>query len=175
MLLVAPSAEAVAATPSMSEESNSLAGDPAQVIGQRRRSKLDRSFRRSRRASSRRGRRMLIVIFCVLGGMNVLVYFGVPRESHTPALLAAIVTSLLWYAALLAGIWRRKNWCRYALILVQFLAVAAFTIVVPSSLQVLDDPRALGIFVADIAICSATAWALARSPDIKRLTRPSHE
>jgi len=53
--------------------------------------------------------------------------------------------------------------------------VAAFTIVVPSSLQVLDDPRALGIFVADIAICSATAWALARSPDIKRLTRPSHE
>jgi uncharacterized MnhB-related membrane protein len=159
----------------MSEEFNSFATEPAQVIGPRRRTKRDRNSRRSRRASCQRGRLMLLGIFCVLVGMNALVYFGVPRDGETSGPASAIMASSVWYTALMVGIWRRRDWCRNVLICVQLLAVAVFMIVVPSSLQILDNSRALGIFAANISVLAAIAWTLMRSPDIKRLTSRSYD
>jgi hypothetical protein len=159
----------------MAEEINPLAGDGLRTASSRRHAKRQRNPRRSRRGNSRRGRQLLILIFCVLAVMNSLLYFAVPPEADGTWLPAAIIGASLWYTFLLIGIWRRRAWCRQAMICVQGAVVAALMIVVPSSNQILDNSRSLVVFLASMAVSSAMAWILARSPDIQRLTSRSYE
>jgi NADH:ubiquinone oxidoreductase subunit K len=79
------------------------------------------STRRSRRGNFVKGRAWLVVIFLLLCGLNCLTYFA---AAHKREVMGPIINSSLWSVVLLAAIWCRKNWARYAMVILMLVSVA---------------------------------------------------
>jgi hypothetical protein len=141
----------------------------------RRRSGRRRARRQKERSRTRglRARWLLILIFCALRLADLLYYFGFQAaidRADKSRLLGAIVAGVIWTTALLMGVWLRRDWCRYVLMIFLGLAVAGALIAIPSVLPMLASHNAVAILGAGTLINAAIAWLLAWSPDIKRLT-----
>jgi hypothetical protein len=132
------------------------------------------------RPSTRRGRQLLLLIFCVSRAMDVLYYFGfhVTGDRAAPMNmvgLVCIVTDAIWTTALLAGIWHRQNWCRYFLTFFLEIAIFGAVVVVPCLYPVLTDERLMTLLGAGTLVNAAIAWLLITSPDIRRITSKAYD
>ncbi len=125
--------------------------------------------RRRQQGSVTRGKVLLVVIFCVLRGVDLLMYFGTTGSDKT-RLLASIITTGIWTTALLVGIWKRQNWARYFLIVLVLLGVFAYALFTPDVVQDKGTGSPLlAVFIIAGAANAGIAFCLIRSRHIRRL------
>jgi hypothetical protein len=101
------------------------------------------------------------------------MYLASPAADKS-RILASIITGAIWTTALLAGVWFRRNWCRYALLLILLLSVASSMIFLPGLFEQPVNYAVLKILSVVTLVNGAAAWALACSRDIRRVTSRSH-
>jgi hypothetical protein len=131
-------------------------------------------YRKGRTAgSSRRGRLLLIVIFCTLRVADALICFAGPAGARSPA-LAAVLTGALWTTALIVGIWFRQEWCRWALMVVLLGCILSAAYFLRAAFDLPLHYASLSVLLVVALIDSAAAWAVIQLRDIRRLTSRSH-
>ncbi len=124
--------------------------------------------------NAQRGRILLVGIFCVERMFEIFLYFGIPSGGDRSQILASVITSSIWMAALTVGVWRRLNWCRYIMIFLEFLSGGAGLILLiqmlPLGFATQGRIVAAAILGISVVIHGAFGWVLIRSRDIRRLT-----
>ena len=119
--------------------------------------------------SSRRGRLLLIVIFCALRASDACLYFGGPADAKS-RLLAGILTGALWTTALLVGVWFRQDWCRWALTVVLLLGIGAFAVLLREAFELPLRYNLVAVPALAALINGCAAWAVIVLRDIRHLT-----
>lgn len=129
--------------------------------------------RRHSRGSAERGKLLLIAIFCVLRGIDALIYFGTPSGDKS-RLVAALAVGAVWTTAILFGIWCRQNWARYVLIALVLLNIFGYVLLAPDLVAAkgISNPL-LRIFIISGIAYVGVALCLIRSRDIRRLSNRS--
>ncbi len=133
----------------------------------------DRRRRYGSRERLRRGRLWVFLFFCALRGSDALIYFGAPAIDRQRSEVAIIVGAA-WTSVALAGLWYRKDWCRYLLSFLILATTVAFTFVIPGIYQLPANYRLLAFLFAAASIDAAVIWAVVALPDIRRLTSRSY-
>ena len=105
----------------------------------------------------------------------VLIQFlwldAIPTERRN-LVLANIISSVIWYTALLIAIAMRKSWARLILLFLQALSVVVCLILIP---DILDMPGVLTILLITTAFYAVSfAWLL-YSRDVRRLVGRNYE
>jgi hypothetical protein len=147
-----------------------LAGAPAQEL----RPSGYPGYRKGRTSgSSRRGRLLLIAIFCALRGADILIIIAGAAGLRSPA-TAAVLTGALWTTTLLVGIWFRQEWCRWALMTVLMGCILAATYFLRGAFDLPLHYSSLAVLGVVALIDASAAWAVIELRDIRRLTSRSH-
>jgi hypothetical protein len=147
-----------------------LAGAPAQAL----RPSGYPGYRKGRSpGNAGRGRLLLVAIFFALRVGDALVCYAGATGLHSPV-AAAVITGCLWTTALLAGIWFRQEWCRWALMVALLLSIlSAVWILRPAFDLPLHYTQVL-VLLAVALINAGAAWAIVKLRDIRRITSRSH-
>jgi hypothetical protein len=104
---------------------------------------------------------------------DALVCYAGATGPHSPV-VAAVITGCLWTTALLAGIWFRQEWCRWALMVALLLSIlSAVWILRPAFDLPLHYTQVL-VLLAVALINAGAAWAIVKLRDIRRITSRSH-
>jgi len=131
-------------------------------------------YRKGRTAgSSRRGRVLLILIFCVLRVADALVCFSGPASARSPA-VAAVLIGALWTTSLMVGIWFRQEWCRWALMVVLLLSILSAMFFLRDAFDLPVHAGPILVLLVIALINSGAAWGVIQLRDIRRLTSRSH-
>ncbi len=134
--------------------------------------------------SIQQGRVWVILIFFMLRCGEAVVLldmadrFGVDAVVGDTRTLGANLSSLILSTGLLAGIWCRQNWARYASIVLLILGAFAALVVFGEMLQInipTSQWRVMSLVVLAGGINAACAWVLISSRDIKRLTNKIYD
>jgi len=98
----------------------------------------------------------------------------IPNNANRSQLISSCIVTALWSTALMVGVMRRMNWCRYILIFYEFIQAAATMVFFIMALKFDITPaQRMNLNIgagAMIALHGGVAWLLIRSRDIKRLT-----
>jgi hypothetical protein len=111
----------------------------------------------------------LVLIFFALRVADACIYFGSAVSDKKP-LLAGLCTGALWTTVLLAGIWRRRDWCRWALMVLLLPPILYSVVSLFSAVDLAANHRSLAVLAAVAAINGGVAWAVVGLRDIGRLT-----
>lgn len=139
----------------------------------------DESPRRRRGTRSQAARRWVLVVWALLRlGDGPLLWLCFRAADPLTGPRITVVLEVLWTTALLAGVWQRQAWARYAC-----LAACAYGVwVFVSTLAPLIAPPGRGqhfvfadfhiILIVDIVCYAAATLILALSKSIAHLTDP---
>jgi hypothetical protein len=150
----------------MSERPNSLPREAPGLAMPISRTGQYRGYQGKIRGSSSRGRLWLVLIFCALRGADALIYFGAPAGDKS-RLLTVLLAGVIWGTAFLGGVWGRRQWCKYGLIL---LIVGCAGVCIMLRAGGLRADLHSGMFLGALVIEGGVVWALGWQRDIKRLT-----
>jgi hypothetical protein len=154
----------------MSQQSNPAPREMAEAVMPSSRAPGYSGSRKGRPSgNSARGRLFLVLIFLVLRLGDALVYFGGPSSAKSQ-LLAGVLTGALWTTALLAGVWFRQDWCRWALMVALIACIFASAAFLRAAFDLPLNYRLMSILLAVAAINGGAAWAVIALRDIRRVT-----
>lgn len=116
---------------------------------------------------------LLIALFFVLVGIDLLLLLKRPATCD-PSVTAAFAGRTIWTAVLMAGIWRRQNWCRYILITLLLLGIIIAIVSFPAIFvfaKFVESRSLIPLIMFALVGDGVVALTLMYSKDIRRLAR----
>ncbi len=126
---------------------------------------------RHHRGKANRARIGLGIMYTAFVLIQFLWLDAIPTERRN-LVMANIISSVIWYTALLIAIAMRKSWARLILLFLQALSVVACLILIP---DILDMPGVLTILLITTAFYAISFGWLLYSRDVRRLVGRNYE
>ncbi len=130
----------------------------------------------SRRARLKRAAKLwLAAIFILLRAADAgLAFFAWHPVNPWPLLRGLVIGSLLWTSILIAFVWNRRSWARYALATVMLGVIFSFSLaaLTLSSNWLPENMRPVCVGLGAVCIYAFCLLPLARSPAVYRLATP---
>ena len=126
---------------------------------------------RHHRGKANRARIGLAVMYTAFLLIQFLSYDAFPAERHY-VVVTNVITSVIWYTALLIAIAMRKSWARLILLFLQAVSVVGCLILIPA---ILDMPGVLTIIIITTVFYAVSFLWLLYLRDVRRLVGRNYE
>jgi hypothetical protein len=123
--------------------------------------------RRAARELSRRRKVWVPLLFLALRGADALIYLASPVMDRRE-MLAILIVGALWTTAALGGVWRAKNWCRFALNILIVASTGFSLFFIRGSFSQPFDYPILGMAACALVLNALVIWAVASLPELRR-------